>query len=136
MGYISALTYYCYLLLVSYAMHSYRNDAVARSALLVVFACLVGAVNVCSVCSRLPLLQRDRRLLAPTVRTRLRHQHGRRLLQYVAEQAGSMLRYGVRPSVCPSMGPQQQTRCCRVAAVEDQRRANASSATLSAYVGS
>ena len=31
--------------------------------------------------------------------------------------AGFMKRYGVRPSVCPSMGPQQQTRCCRFAAV-------------------
>jgi len=31
--------------------------------------------------------------------------------------AGSMLRYGVRSSVCPSMVPQQQTRCCRFAAV-------------------
>ena len=40
--------------------------------------------------------------------------------------AGSMKRYGVRPSVrpfvcpsvCPSMGPQQQTPCCRFAAVD------------------
>ena len=28
-----------------------------------------------------------------------------------------MKRYGIRPSVCPSMGPQQQTRCCRFATV-------------------
>ena len=57
-----------------------------------------------------------------------------------------MKRYGVRPSVCPSMGPQQQTRCCRFVTVGpagrrfdlllQQRRANAGSATLSAYVGS
>ena len=36
-------------------------------------------------------------------------------------EAGSMKRYGVRssfcPSVCPSMSQQQQTRCCRFAAV-------------------
>jgi len=48
-------------------------------------------------------------------------------------------------SVCPGMCPQQQTRCCRFAAVgpaddcctagaRQQRRANAGSATLSAYV--
>jgi len=30
---------------------------------------------------------------------------------------GSMQLSGVRPSVCPSTGPQQQTRCCRFAAV-------------------
>jgi len=57
----------------------------------------------------------------------------------------------VRPSVCPSacpiysIGPQQQSRCCRFAAVGpagrrylsmQQRRPNAGSATLSAYVGS
>ena len=63
----------------------------------------------------------------------------------------STKRYGVRPSVspsaCPRMtGPQQQTHCCRFAAVArragdidpllQQRRANAGSATLSAYVGS
>ena len=60
-----------------------------------------------------------------------------------------MKRYDVRPyvclSVCPSMGPQQQTRCCGFAAVGpavrrcrslQQRRANAGSAALSAYVGS
>jgi len=35
----------------------------------------------------------------------------------IACGAGSTKRYGVRPSVCPSMGPQQQTRCCRFAAV-------------------
>jgi len=28
-----------------------------------------------------------------------------------------MERYGVRPSVCPSIGQRQQTRCCRFAAV-------------------
>jgi len=69
--------------------------------------------------------------------------------------AGSIKRYGVRlfvclcvrPSVCPSVGPQQQTRCCRFTGVGpagkknidrllQQRRANAGSATLSAYVGS
>jgi len=31
--------------------------------------------------------------------------------------AGSMKQYVVCPSVCPSMSPQQQTRCCRLAAV-------------------
>ena len=57
--------------------------------------------------------------------------------------AGFMKQYSVRPSVCPSMGPQQQTRCYRFAAVGrrcrcivQQRRANVGSATLSAYVGS
>ena len=29
-----------------------------------------------------------------------------------------MKRHGVRPSVCPSTGPQQQTRCRRFAAVD------------------
>jgi len=55
---------------------------------------------------------------------------------------------GVRPSVRLSgPGPEQQTRCCRFAAVDPAdrslhgtkqrgvRRANAGSATLSAYVG-
>ena len=45
----------------------------------------------------------------------------------------------VRPSVCPSMGPQQQTRCCRTRDNDrllQKRRANTGSATLSAYVGS
>ena len=32
--------------------------------------------------------------------------------------AESMKRHGVRPSVCPSTGPQQQTRCRRFAAVD------------------
>ena len=32
-------------------------------------------------------------------------------------RAGSMQLTGVRPSVCPNMGPQQQIRCCRFAAV-------------------
>jgi len=57
--------------------------------------------------------------------------------------AGSMKRRGVRPSVCLSMGPrpQEQMRCCRFVAVGPSgcscgmRRANASSATSSAYVG-
>ena len=31
--------------------------------------------------------------------------------------SGSMKRHGVCPFVCPSMGPQQQTRCCRFAVV-------------------
>ena len=35
---------------------------------------------------------------------------------WYVEQAGSMKRYDVRLSVCPSMGSQQQTRCCRFAA--------------------
>jgi len=39
----------------------------------------------------------------------------------IVYRTGSMKRYGVRPSVrpfvCPSMGPQQQTRCYRFAAV-------------------
>jgi len=56
-----------------------------------------------------------------------------------------MKRYGVRLSVCPSMGPQQQTRSCKFAVVGtagrryrllQQRRANAGSATLSAYAAS
>jgi len=68
--------------------------------------------------------------------------------------AGSMKRYGVRPSVrpfvcpsvCPSMGPQQQTPCCslllwtrwavNIDRLLQQRRVNAGSATLSACVGS
>jgi len=62
-----------------------------------------------------------------------------------------MKRNGVRPSLRPSMGPQQQTRCCmRYFAAglmlwarwaeeidrlpHDRHRANAGSATLSAYV--
>jgi len=61
-----------------------------------------------------------------------------------------MKRHDVRLSVCPSTGPQQQTRCCRIvavglvgrkyrstaAAISGVRWANAGSATLSAYVGS
>jgi len=61
-----------------------------------------------------------------------------------------MKRHDVRLSVCPSTGPQQQTRCCRfvavglvgrkyrptAAAISGVRWANAGSATLSAYVGS
>ena len=35
----------------------------------------------------------------------------------VVRGRGSMKRYGVRPSVCHSIGPQQQTRCCRFATV-------------------
>jgi len=39
----------------------------------------------------------------------------------IVRGAGSMKQYGVRPSVrksvCPSTDPQQQTRCCRFAAV-------------------
>jgi len=55
-----------------------------------------------------------------------------------------MKRCGVRPSVRPSKGPQQQTRCCRFAAgarlagdidrcSSGVRRLNAGSGTLSAY---
>jgi len=43
----------------------------------------------------------------------------------IKSRAGSIKRYGVRlfvclcvrPSVCPSVGPQQQTRCCRFTGV-------------------
>ena len=59
-------------------------------------------------------------------------------------RSGSMKRYGVHPCVCPSMGPQQQTHCCRCCGPDRQetsidccrsgvRPATASSATLSAY---
>jgi len=47
-------------------------------------------------------------------------------------------RIGVCPSVCTSMSPQQQTRAVDVGRLLQRgvRRANAGSATLSAYVGS
>ena len=72
------------------------------------------------------------------------------LLAYYAEQGLCTVRCpSVSLSVCPSMGPQQQTRCCRLAVVgrkrliaarpalcSSVRRANAGSATLLAYVRS
>ena len=72
------------------------------------------------------------------------------LLAYYAEQGLCTVRCpSVSLSVCPSMGPQQQTRCCRFAVVgrkrliaarpalcSSVRRANAGSATLLAYVRS
>jgi len=42
----------------------------------------------------------------------------------------------VRPSVCRGMGPQQQTRCCRFAAVGPAGRRQRSIALRPAYVGS
>ena len=43
--------------------------------------------------------------------------------------------YGVRPSVCPSKGAQQQTRCCRFAAVSPVGRRYGSIAAAAACGG-
>jgi len=43
-----------------------------------------------------------------------------------------MKRHGVRPSVCPSIDPQQQTRCCRFAAVGPAGRSYRSIAAAAA----
>ena len=67
---------------------------------------------------------------------------------HIACRMGSMKRCGVRTSVCvffSSMGPQQQTPCCKFAVgpvagdidwLLQQQHASAGSATLSAYVAS
>jgi len=49
--------------------------------------------------------------------------------------AGSMKRYGVRLSVCPSMDAQQRTRSCRFAAVGPAGRRYRSIAAASACGG-
>ena len=58
---------------------------------------------------------------------------------HVVIGAGSMRRYGVRPSVCPSVppsvGPQQQTRCCRFAAVGPAGRRYRSTVAAAAGAG-
>ena len=50
------------------------------------------------------------------------------LLVGAARGAGSMKRYGVRLSVCPSMGPQQQTRAWRSVGRQEISQSNTAAA--------